>query len=391
MKQNPKVLILSGIQIEPTNSGGQLRTQNLAKEFEKYSEEVVIFSFTGRRADYVAKVSSGWQTIGPKIREYVDRSQLNGFLQWVCYKLHLPPFWLTWSDTKNCPSLLKELISDADVLVSDFPFFFRFLESNSPQKLCVLNTHNIEAELYKSRLVQRYVEGVESRAYQAAKASFFCSEAEREHFGAADDASAFVIPNGIDEKLYAPVSASERTRLRRELNIPDDKSVFLFTAARHVPNLDAFGKLQAWAKENQALLKKLNALILVAGSVSESFVLEDYFRAEGRVESMFPYFHIADFALNPVETGSGTNVKMLEFMAAKLPILSTSFGTRGTNLTPEESYLPITFETLGEKIEQSLKIVDRERMSELAYQQNQNLVSMKFAFSKFAEAYLVRN
>lgn len=37
----------------------------------------------------------------------------------------------------------------------------------------------------------------------------------------------------------------------------------------------------------------------------------------------------SDVAINPVELGSGTNLKMLQFMAAGLPILSTPAGTRG--------------------------------------------------------------
>jgi hypothetical protein len=40
-------------------------------------------------------------------------------------------------------------------------------------------------------------------------------------------------------------------------------------------------------------------------------------------------FNASDFAINPISTGSGTNVKMMEYLAAKLPILTTSFGKRG--------------------------------------------------------------
>ena len=37
----------------------------------------------------------------------------------------------------------------------------------------------------------------------------------------------------------------------------------------------------------------------------------------------------ADLALNPMETGSGSNLKMLDYMAAGTPVLSTPFGARG--------------------------------------------------------------
>ena len=39
-----------------------------------------------------------------------------------------------------------------------------------------------------------------------------------------------------------------------------------------------------------------------------------------------------DLAVNPMESGSGTNLKMLDYMAAGIPTLSTAFGARGLNL-----------------------------------------------------------
>ena len=41
---------------------------------------------------------------------------------------------------------------------------------------------------------------------------------------------------------------------------------------------------------------------------------------------------ILDLAINPVTTGSGTNLKMLDYMAAGVPVLSTPHGARGLGL-----------------------------------------------------------
>lgn len=40
-------------------------------------------------------------------------------------------------------------------------------------------------------------------------------------------------------------------------------------------------------------------------------------------------FSIVDFALNPMMSGSGTNLKMFDYMSAGIPIITTEFGTRG--------------------------------------------------------------
>ena len=46
-------------------------------------------------------------------------------------------------------------------------------------------------------------------------------------------------------------------------------------------------------------------------------------------EALYRVLHASDIALNPVEMGSGTNLKLLQYMAAGLPILSTEAGIRG--------------------------------------------------------------
>jgi glycosyltransferase involved in cell wall biosynthesis len=38
---------------------------------------------------------------------------------------------------------------------------------------------------------------------------------------------------------------------------------------------------------------------------------------------------VADVALNPMETGSGSNLKMLDYFASGVPVVSTAFGARG--------------------------------------------------------------
>ena len=40
-------------------------------------------------------------------------------------------------------------------------------------------------------------------------------------------------------------------------------------------------------------------------------------------------FSVVDFALNPMLSGSGTNLKMFDYMSAGIPIITTEFGTRG--------------------------------------------------------------
>jgi glycosyltransferase involved in cell wall biosynthesis len=49
-------------------------------------------------------------------------------------------------------------------------------------------------------------------------------------------------------------------------------------------------------------------------------------------DEKFELYKLADYAINPIFSGAGINVKMLEYMAAGLPIISTAFGARGIDL-----------------------------------------------------------
>ncbi len=44
----------------------------------------------------------------------------------------------------------------------------------------------------------------------------------------------------------------------------------------------------------------------------------------------------ASVAVNPMVSGSGTNLKIVEYLAAGVPVVSTPFGMRGLDLRPDE-------------------------------------------------------
>ena len=67
-------------------------------------------------------------------------------------------------------------------------------------------------------------------------------------------------------------------------------------------------------------------------------VREGAFIATGPVPEVLPYFAAADAGLNPITRGSGSNVKLFEYLAARLPVISTLFGVRGTNLVPDADF-----------------------------------------------------
>ena len=52
------------------------------------------------------------------------------------------------------------------------------------------------------------------------------------------------------------------------------------------------------------------------------------------------YFCSSSLIAIPLRAGGGTRLKVIEALASHLPIVSTTFGTEGLDLIPEEHYLP---------------------------------------------------
>src|SRR6185295_8113184 len=111
-----------------------------------------------------------------------------------------------------------------------------------------------------------------------------------------------------------------------------DTLVVLFTGSKWGPNREAFEFLLGFAKSHSDLLEREKIHLIVVGNVTAEPIRLPGFTATGKVDRAEPYFAAADAALNPINSGAGTNVKMGEFLAVRLPILTTPFGARGFHI-----------------------------------------------------------
>jgi len=83
-----------------------------------------------------------------------------------------------------------------------------------------------------------------------------------------------------------------------------------------------------------------NKKFLIVGSVKDYYLQQkrtfpDNVLAFGSVDEFekFELYKLADLALNPMFSGSGTNLKILDYMSAGIPVISTPTGARGVAIT----------------------------------------------------------
>jgi glycosyltransferase involved in cell wall biosynthesis len=393
-----RVLIVSPLQLHPTLGGGHLRTFSLANALARRGAEVFVYSFNGRKTEYLARVPSGTQ-VWPHdgVPEYVNRSVLGFLAGYSSYWFDLPPVWLIGYLHTACgsrrtmllPRLLREKLAWCDILIADSPFTYPVFNTAAAKRcLHVLNLHNVEHHLFertgrwRDRYVGATVRKIELAAAACADLVISCSEQDAQYFETnCEVRRSLLVPNGIDvERFRFPLET--RAIMRSRLGFPHDRvRVVLFTASKWGPNQEAFDFLLAFSETHERELVDHGIHLLVVGSVAETPISHPALTATGRVAEAEPFFAAADAAINPVNTGGGTNVKMGEFIAARLPVLATSFGARGYRIEHARTGFIFERENLLPALIELRKLFDTDlahlkKMSDDAFRENQHVINM---------------
>lgn len=238
----------------------------------------------------------------------------------------------------------------------------------------VLDAHNIEWRIWKDRQGQpgwagkaaRALYNVERRAMQRANLIFTCSDLDREHaiddFGCDPD-KVVVAPNGVDCASFASI-ATARASARLARKDADSAPRALFVGSNWGPNIDA-------ARAVLDLASRLPEIYFdIVGSVGDALrgPFPDNVTVTGSVKELDAYFVAADIALNPMTGGSGSNVKIFEYLAAGLPIVTTPFGGRGVEDTTGLAILVAEMDRFPGAIRKLVAAPDLEERSRAARQ-----------------------
>jgi sugar transferase (PEP-CTERM/EpsH1 system associated) len=220
-----------------------------------------------------------------------------------------------------------------------------FLQSATAAPV-VFDWHNIESELLRrysagatslprkvyAAITARRTAAAESWLLRACLGHVVCSARERQHLLAvAPTARVAVVENGVDLDYFAAAGVrSERRRI-----------VFVGSMDYHA-NIEAAAWFvrRVWPRVSAAFPHWRLTLV---GSNPAPAVLElgetPTVEVTGTVEDVRPFYREAVAAIVPVLTGSGTRLKVLEAMAAGVPVVSSSIGAEGLEVSPDKDIL----------------------------------------------------
>ncbi len=183
-------------------------------------------------------------------------------------------------------------------------------QEKSPMKRAYLRLQLGKIRTYEARLSARF------------DLCLVCSEQEKEHLQElSPQAKVTVIPNGVDLNYYQLEPAP-----------PQDPSLLFIGRLDYLPNsqgvLDFYRRVWPLVRKELPLVRWQ----IVGANPPSSFqelANDDAIQLVTQADDIRPYLTNSTLAIVPLRVGGGTRIKILEAMAARLPVVSTSVGAEG--------------------------------------------------------------
>lgn len=375
----PIILVASFFAADVCGAGGERRLYHFCRQLaSQYQVELVCFGSQTQKNVQRQKLAQRFeQTTLPWPALAIHEAQLlaentNASVDDIAIARHAA------SDETLCQNLARLGEKAACAIVIN-PWLFDAIKAALPGLPVLYDAHDVATDLKTAifgpgRLATETTE-LEARAVADAKMVFVCSNRDKQRFQEYYQKSArqiSVLPNGC---AIQPTTEGRAT-LRSRLPYPKSKLV-LFIASGHMPNQEAAQAIFSMAA------KTPEAEFLLAGTVATQRAVRMAERP-ANVHLLGPVsedvknilLQAADLAINPVSSGSGTNLKIIEYLASGLQCVSTPFGARGLpdNLAPAlvicdlQRFPQMVRQSLQAPAdEQILKKIGRELASQFAW------------------------
>lgn len=225
----------------------------------------------------------------------------------------------------------------ADVIIHDFPATAGYdLFAGLDDKPRLYNAYNCETQLYRqlhpaprSEPLHELIRQSELRMLEIADLVLYCN---------AEDLTAFreMAPGAAFDALYVPNGMSPLTAGKAPPVVPGSRPRAVFMGSGHPPNRQAaqfiVGELAVQLPQVEFdIIGRCLAPGDYPANVHRHGLVSDALKAD--------LLGGASLALNPMAAGSGSNVKVLDYWANGLPVLSSEFGMRGIRAVAGQHYL----------------------------------------------------
>lgn len=332
-----KITLACTFPIYPPRGGGQARIYHLFKALAaSYDVEIVSFTRHGEPAFEEEIAPHMWETRIPEsLAHHQLEEKMHNRIGFAVTDMAMP---LLSRYTPEYGRALKRVIMDSDIVVLSHPYLLHEVQKYLEGRPLIYEAQDVEYIIKKGMLPDspegreflNLVRGTEEECCRAASLIAVCSHEDAEKLSRLYDIPLdrmAVVPNGVDTQSIPFTDVKARQAIKERMGL-DKQKIALFMGSWHPPNLEACRLIFRFAKETPDIQ------YLLMGSQCHAFIGQHLPPNVGLMgivseEEKEKVFAAADVALNPVISGSGTNLKMFDYMAAGLPVITTPFGARG--------------------------------------------------------------
>jgi len=261
---------------------------------------------------------------------------------------------------------------EADVVVFSHPWIYPLVRDvlDHTRQLVVYDAHNVEGLLRMELLddggagteIVRNVIRVEHALCKNVDLVLACSHEDRMAFNrlyGIPFERLRVFPNGTFTEKIVPATEDQKETARQALKL-GPSPVALFIGSNYAPNVQA-----ARFVAGNLCPALPHILFVIAGGVGEALTNGRgpfNLRVTGALseDEKRSWLQAADVAINPMFAGSGTNIKMLDYLAAGLPVIATPTGARGIEAS-DVAFLQAGPEEFASRLDGLLRNADEIR------------------------------
>jgi glycosyltransferase involved in cell wall biosynthesis len=290
---------------------------------------------------------------------------------------------------RQIPIMLDKIRSiQPDVLIIEgaswtlyYLFFLRRLKASGTKTKVVYHAHNVEYLLRKqknSRLVVCLTRWAEKRLLKKCDLAFAVSSVDADQFQKLYQVTPQILPNGVNTEMFEQVSDKEIQDVRQRYAL-DGKIVLFMGLTSFKPNEEAIRFLIEEVFPGVVEKVPEARLAIIGGKVNFE---REWLINPGNIPftDVPAFIKACDVCAAPIFSGSGTRLKILEYLAAKKPVVSTGKGAEGLAL--EEGRDIVIADDAPEFIEKTARLLMNSDLSRKVAEEGWRAVRETYSWKK---------
>ncbi|MGZ9586210.1 glycosyltransferase family 4 protein [Paenibacillus marinisediminis] len=392
-KMKDTILVLNDFECSKAISGGQVRINRLYSHLSD-SYNVILLCLNDNSNISVTSIRDTFIEVSiPKTSEHISEEVTVNSQYWISANDIVCSYMVRKNEL--LAKVYDTLQDVADVIVLSHPYMAGLIRDSN--KVIIYESHNCEVDLKRTLLKDHpeykklisLVEEVESRACELSQGIITVSDEDGiklKELNLQLSQNVITIQNGVDLK---PESLFNKD-LNAIKKVFNNHPVILFIGSSHQPNVEALSYIiERLAPNNREYY------FLIIGSVCDSYtkITPDNVILMGKVDEHIKdiLYRVSDIAINPIFSGSGSNLKLAEYFSYRLPVVTTVFGARGYKILSRQHAIICELDSFSSEISNLINnAVLKTELINNAYTYVQNDVNWLALARKYDE-YLKQN